>query len=190
MQTIARLCAVACAMWLSTAGAAETAMSGTYAGTVTDQFYLDSSGNAGAIILAEAMMKGTFGASRLSVMSKFAPDFSLTTCTQGEIPLSLVFGRSITTFENDGQLFATYDSGWICVTPGPAGAATYRGRVEGHIIGGTGRFVAASGDMDGNVGGRDLSGPFVVNCSGCAPDVPFPGYGSFVGSIKGTLVQP
>ena len=190
MRAFLRLCAISCVAWFSAAGAAETSMWGKYAGTATEQFYLDSSGNSQTVILSEAEMKGTFGAARLSVLSQFVPDFGLTVCAQGEIPLNMAFARSVATFEDYSQLFVSYDSGWICATPGPAGAASYRGKVNGHVVGGTGHFAGASGDIESDFGGSDLSGLFVVNCPVCAPEVPFPAYGSFAGSLKGTLLLP
>lgn len=99
----------------------------------------------------------------------------------------MTFARSITTFVDYSQLFVSYDSGWICATPGSAGTASYRGKVIGHIVGGTGRFVGASGTLESDFGGNDLSGPFVVGTD-TEPAIQFPGYGSFVGSSTGTLI--
>ena len=126
----------------------------------------------------------------MSVLSQYAPDFGLTVCNVGEIPLDMIYARSVTTFKDLSQFFVVFDSGWICATPGPAGAASYYGRVTGHVVGGSGRFQGASGDVESDFGGNDLAGPFVMDCHGCDPEVPFPAFGSFSGSMKGRLTLP
>jgi hypothetical protein len=45
---------------------------------VIDGFQLDSSGNPATFIVSEAEFKGSLGATRLSIPSRFVPDFSLT----------------------------------------------------------------------------------------------------------------
>jgi len=165
-------------------------MSGRFAGTVISQFQLDESGNPSEFLVSEAEMKGALGATRLSVLSQFVPDFSLTVCEPGEIPTSLVYARSVMTFQDMSVLYASFDSGWICITPGPAGVASYYGKVSAQVVGGTGRFAGATGHMESDFSGHDLAGPFVVDCPTCAPKVPFPAYGSFVGTTSGKLVLP
>lgn len=189
MRTFFRFLAVLCVVWFSAAGAGEFNMSNRYAGTVLDHFQLDGSGNFTPVILSEAEMKSTFGTAKLSVLSQFAPDHGVAACHDGEIPLNMIFARSITTFADYSQLFISYDEGWICGTPGPAGVASYRGKVIGHIVGGTGRFVGATGTLESNFGGNDLSGPFVIGTD-TELAIPFPGYGSFVGSSTGTVILP
>jgi hypothetical protein len=180
---------VSCVAGFSAAGAAEIALSNRYAGTVIDHFQLDGSGNFSPVILSEAELRGTFGTGRVIVLSQFLPDRSVTACKIGEIALNMVFARSVTTFADYSQLFVSYDTGWICVAPAPAGGAVYRGKVVGHFVGGTGRFVGATGPFESNFGGNDLSGPFVVPTEK-EPAVPFPGFGSFVGSSVGTVILP
>jgi hypothetical protein len=189
MRVFLHLCVISCVAWFSAAGAVELAMSNRYSGTVIDHFQLDGSGNFSPVILSEAEMKSTFGTARLSVLSQFVPDYGVTACKASEIPLNMTFARSITTFADYSQLFVSYDSGWICATPGPAGTASYRGKVMGHFVGGTGRFVGASGSFESDFGGNDLSGLFVVGTD-TEPAVQFPGFGSFVGSSTGTVILP
>lgn len=54
----------------------------------------------------------------------------------------------------------------------------------------TGRFTGATGYIEGEFHGNDLAGPFVVECPTCAPQIPFPGYGSYLGTVKGEMHLP
>jgi hypothetical protein len=184
------LCAVCCAVWLPMADAGEVRLSGRFAGTAVSHFQFDDSGNPASFIISEAAFKGALGARYLSVLSQFVPDFTLTTCQQGEVPLSMVYARSVTTFEDLNVFYIDYDSGWMCGRPVPVGMASYYGRVTGQIVGGTERFVGATGRIESDFHGNDLAGPFVVDCGTCAPEVSFPGYGSFLGTMNGELILP
>lgn len=190
MKSLIAFCAASCAMWLPMADAGDIPFTGRFAGTVVNHFQLDESGNPASFIISEAEMKGSQGASRISGLSQFVPDFSLTVCQPDEIPLSLVYVRSVTTFQDLSVQYATYDSGWMCGKAGPLGVASYYGKITGQIVGGTGRFVGATGSIEGEFYGHDLTGPFVVECPTCAPEVPFPGYGSFLGTVKGEIHLP
>lgn len=190
MRRLIALCAIALAAWFPVAHAEGIPLSARFAGTVINGFQLDSSGNPAAFIVSEAEMKGALGATRLSVLSQFVPDFSLAVCQPGEVPTSMVYARSVTTLQDLSTYYVKYDSGWICLKPGPAGVASYYGRVEGTIVGGTGRMTGASGHLESDFYGNDLAGQFVVDCPTCAPEVPFPAYGSFVGTMTGKLVLP
>ena len=190
MRALIAFFATSCAMWLPTAGAGDIPFTGRFAGTVVNHFQLDESGNPASFIISEAEMKGSQGASRVSVLSQFVPDFSLTVCQPGEIPLSLVYARSVTTFQDLSVQYATSDSGWMCGKAGPLGMAGFYGEVSAQIIGGTGRFAGATGYYEGEFHGNDLAGSFVVECPTCAPEIPFPGYGSFLGTIRGELHLP
>jgi hypothetical protein len=190
MRRLIALCAVALAAWAPMADAGDTPMSGRFAGTVINGFQLDSSGNPSEFIVSEAEMKGSLGATRLSVLSQFVPDFSLTVCQPDEIATSMVYARSVMTFQDMSVLYASFDKGWLCIKPGPAGVASYYGKVSAQVVGGTGRMEGASGHLESDFYGHDLAGPFVVNCPTCAPEVPFPAYGSFVGTMTGKLVLP
>jgi hypothetical protein len=190
MRRLIALCAIACAAWVPMAGAGDIPISARFAGTIITGFQLDSSGNPSNFIVSEAEMKGPLGVTRLSVLSQFVPDFSLTVCQPGEIPTSMVYARSVTTFQDLSVYYAVYDSGWICIKPGPAGVASYYGHVSATIVGGTGRMTGASGHLESDFYGNDLAGPLVLNCPTCAPEVPFPTYGSFLGTMTGELVLP
>ena len=154
---------------------------------MVSHFQLDESGNPASFLISEAEMKGSLGATRLSIVSNFVPDFSLTVCQPGEIPLSLDYARSVQTLKDLSVYYADYDTGWICVSPGPAGIASYYGKVTANVIGGTGRFEGATGYLESDFGGVDLTGQFVVDCPTCAPEIPFPGYSSFVGTFTGKI---
>ena len=190
MRRLIAGCVACCAMWIPMADAGDASMSGRFAGTVITHLQFDESGNPSQFLLCEAEMKGALGATRLSVLSQFVPDFSLTECQPDEIPTVMTYARSVTTFQDMSVLYGSFDRGWICIKPGPAGVASYYGKVSAAIIGGTGRFVGATGHMDWDFGGNDLAGPFVVNCPTCPPEVPFPTYGSFVGTITGKVALP
>jgi len=190
MRRLITLCAIALAAWVPMASADDIPMSAKFAGTVINGLQFDSSGNPSAFIVSEAEMKGSLGATRLSVLSEFVPDFSLTVCQPGEIPTRMVYARSVMTFQDMSLLYASFDSGWICIKPGPAGVASYYGKVSAQVVGGTGRMTGASGRLESDFYGHDLAGPFVVNCPTCPPEVPFPAYGSFVGTMIGELVLP
>ena len=148
-----------------------------FAGTVYDvPDFVDT------MIITEANASGSFGADHILVISKFTPFVPVPACTTDEIPMEMTFARSVTTYKNHDQMFVYWDSGWICATPGPAGYASYRGEVTGHIVSGTGRFEGATGTVTSEFGGFDLSGPFVIE--GPA----FPIMGSFTGTVYGTVV--
>jgi len=190
MRKLITLCALCCAMLLPVAHADGIHLSGRFAGTVVDGFQLDASGNPASFIVSDAEFKGSLAAKRLSILSQFVPDFSLTVCQPGEIPLAMVYARSVTTLQDLSVYYVDYDSGWICGRPGPAGVASYYGHVTGQIIGGTGRFNGASGHIDSDFYGNDLAGLFVIGCPTCAPEIPFPGYGSFLGTMTGEMILP
>lgn len=190
MRRLIALCAIACAAWVPMAGAGDIPISGKFAGTVINGFQLDSSGNPAEFIVSEAEFSGAVGTKRISVLSQFVPDFSLTMCQPGEIPLAMVYARSVTTLRDMSVYYVNYDSGWICLKPGPVGVASYYGHVAGPIVGGTGRMTGASGHLESDFYGNDLAGLFVVDCPTCAPEVPFPTYGSFLGTMTGELVLP
>lgn len=190
MRALIAGCVACGAMWLPIANAADVPLSGRFAGTVISHLQFDESGNPSEFLVSEAEMKGARGATRLSVLSQFVPDFSLTVCQAGEIPTSMVYARSVMTFQDLSVLYVSFDSGWICIKPGPVGVASYYGKVSAQIVGGTGRYVGATGHMESDFGGNDLAGPFVVDCPTCVPHVPFPAYGSFVGTISGKMNLP
>jgi len=190
MRRLIALCAISCVAWFPMADAGDIPMSGRFAGTVINHFQLDESGNPAEFIVSEAEFKGSLGASRLSVLSQFVPDFSLTVCHPDEIPLVMVYARSVGTFQDLSVYYASYDNGWICARPGPAGVSSYYGKVTGQIVGGSGRFAGASGQVESNFHGNDLAGLFVVDCPTCAPEIPFPAYGSFLGTMTGRMILP
>jgi hypothetical protein len=175
------LLAILISVWLPVAGAADRPISGAYAGTVIDQLAPD-----GPFLLSEAEMKGAFGAARLSVLSQFVPaePGSVEACGIQEVPLVMIYARSVTTFKDFSQLFVKYTDGWICASPGEP-VASYHGWVRGTVVGGSGHFAGAGGQIESRFGGTDLAGPFVG-----PGEILFPGYGSFVGSMEGMLTLP
>jgi len=181
MQT---LLLVLCAFVVTPTQAGEARLKIEYAGVTYDS--VDLTTLSDSVLVSDASATGTFGPMDVKVLSKFIPfvpipDPDVSCALPDKIPLGLNYARSVTTFKDHSQLFVYYDSGWICVTPGAPGEASYRGWVEGHIIGGTGRFEGATGYVETEFGGFDVSGQFV------AGGPAFPAFGSWSGVLTGTV---
>jgi hypothetical protein len=182
MKAYARILLLAfCAVLMAPAQVGEQPIMISYSGTVYDALDLTDT-----IVISEADAKGSFGATQVRVISKFTPFVPIPapdpSCEPTETPLVMNYARSVTTFKDHSHMFVFWDRGWICVTPGPSGQASYRGWVIGHIVGGTGRFAGATGNVETGFGGIDISGPFV------AEGPLFPALGSWAGTVHGTVV--
>ena len=184
MKAYFRVALVAlCAFFVAPVQAGDARLMVEYSGTVTNM--LDAV-PGDTVIISEAHAKGSFGATRVTVISKFLPPvpaYEGSPCVVGtELYMPMDYAHSTTLFKDFSQLFVNWDFGWICATPGPSGMASYRGFVSGHIAGGEGRFAGATGEnIETNFGGHDLMGPFV-------PGSPmFPTLGTFNGSLDGTV---
>lgn len=184
MKAYLRVVLVAlCAFFAVPVQAGEVPLMIEYSGTVTNM--LDAV-PGDTVIISEAHAKGSFGATRVTVLSKFLPPvpaYEGSPCVVGiEWYMPMEYAYSTTLFKDFSQLFVNWDSGWICATPGPSGMASYRGFVSGHIAGGEGRFAGATGvDVESDFGGHDLMGPFV-------PGTPmFPTLGTFNGTLDGRV---
>jgi hypothetical protein len=64
----------------------------------------------------------------------------------------LVYSASVSTFQDQSQLFGIAESGWICATE----EGQYYGEVSGVYVGGTGRFSEASGNYVSKFNGQFL----------------------------------
>lgn len=184
MKTCVRMLLLAlCAFLVTPAQAEEATLKIEYSGVVYDA--VDLTTLSDFIIISDAAAKGSFGPSDVKVLSKFTrfdpvPD-NTPACEPPKVLLGMAYARSVTTYKDYSQVFIYYDNGWICVTPGLPGEASYRGWVDGNIIGGTGRFEGASGHVETEFGGFDLSGMFV------AGGPAFPALGSWSGVMTGTI---
>ena len=186
MKSCARLLLLAiCALFLAPAQAGEARLKFHYAGTVVNM--VDPLNFGDSIIISDADANGSFGAMQIRVVSKFIPmmpipDPEVSCDMPANVPFVMDYARSVTTFKDHSEMFVVWDSGWLCGTPGEPGAAAYEGFVEGRIVGGTGRFEGATGEITSTFGGFDLTGPFVIG----GPE--FPSFGSWKGITTGTVV--
>ena len=183
MKTYLRILLLAfCAFILAPAQAGDVKLKIEYAGVVYDN--VDLINFPDTIVISDAAAKGSFGAMDVKVVSKFSPFANIPdyapSCSTGVL-VGMEFARSVTTFKDYSQLFTLFDDGYLCIYPGSPGDTYYEGRVTGHIIGGTGRFKDASGDVESVFDGYDVIGPFVS-------DGPiFPAFGSWSGVLTGTI---
>jgi hypothetical protein len=186
MKTCARLLLLAfCALFLAPAQAGEANLKIYYAGTVFNM--VDPLNFGDTIIISDADARGSFGAMQTRVVSKFIPmmpipDPEVSCNMPDKVPFVMDYARSVTTFKDHSEMFIVWDSGWLCGTPGYPGAAPYEGFVKGNIVGGTGRFEGATGEVESEFGGFDLTGPFVIG----GPE--FPSFGSWKGTVTGAVV--
>ena len=184
MKTYMRVLLLAiCAFLLAPAQAGEAKLKIEYAGTIFNMVDVTDT-----VIISDADAKGSFGAMQIRVVSKFLaplpipdPDVSCAWPPE-QLPFVMQFARSVTTFKDFSEMFVVWNSGWICGTPGAPGEFSYEGFVEGEIVGGTGRFEGATGEVTSKFSGFDLAGPFVTG----GPE--FPSFGSWKGTVVGTVV--
>lgn len=184
MNTRVRMLLLAlCAFLVAPVQAEEASLKIEYSGVVYDA--VDLTTLTDFIIISDATARGSFGPLDVKVLSKFTPfdpvPEDAPACASPKVLLGMAYARSVTTYKDYSQMFIYYDHGWICVTPGLPGEASYQGWVDGHIIGGTGRFEGASGYIETDFSGFDLSGVFV------AGGPPFPALGSWSGVLTGTV---
>ena len=183
MKTYLRVLLLAfCAFILAPAQAGDPKLKIEYAGVVYDN--VDLINFPDTVVISDAAAKGSFGAMDVKVISKFSqgafiPDYA-PACEAGVL-VGMEFARSIATFKDYSQLFVLFDDGYLCIYPGSPGDTYYEGYVKGHIIGGTGRFENAEGDVESDFDGFDLLGPFVSD------GPPFPAFGSWSGVLTGTI---
>ena len=183
MKTYLRILLLAfCAFILAPAQAGDPKLKIEYAGVVYDN--VDLINFPDTVVISDAAAKGSFGAMDVKVISKFSqgafiPDYA-PACEAGVL-VGMEFARSIATFKDYSQLFVLFDDGYLCIYPGSPGDTYYEGYVKGHIIGGTGRFENAEGNVESDFDGFDLLGPFVSD------GPPFPAFGSWSGVLTGTI---
>jgi hypothetical protein len=187
MKTYLRILLLAfCAFLLASAQAGEESLKMEYAGTVHSM--VDMLNPADVVIISEADAKGSFGAMQLKVVSKFTPFVPIpdpdVSCDSPRVPFVMDFARSVTTYKDYSQMLVFWDTGWLCGMPGPAGQVYYEGRVEGRIVGGTGRFEGATGEVVSDFDGYDLSGPLVFE------GPMFPTLGTWNGTVTGRVELP
>ena len=182
MKTYLRLLLLAfSAFLLAPAQAGEAKLKIEYAGTIFNMIDI-----ADTVIISDADAKGSFGAMRTRVVSKFLapvpiPDPDVSCVWPENVPFVMEYARSVTTFKDFSEMFVVWNSGWICGTPGAPGEFSYVGFVEGDIVGGTGKFEGATGEVTSDFTGFDLSGPFVTG----GPE--FPSFGSWKGTVEGKV---
>ena len=128
------------------------------------------------ISIADA--KGSFGASKLEITGEWMPgNFVGIECEADYFELVLLFSASVPTFENQSQLFAFSNHGWMCVNQT---TGHYYGQAFGAYIGGTGQFVGATGEWT-----TDFSGFFLE-----PPALKTIGFRSMEGVVKGKVDLP
>lgn len=182
MKTYLRVLLLAfCAMLIAPAQAGEAKLKIEYAGTIFSMVDV-----ADSVIISDADAKGSFGAMQVRVVSKFLapmpiPDPDVSCAWPDKVPFVMQYARSVTTFKDFSEMFIVWNVGWICGTPGEPGEASYEGFVAGDIVGGTGRFEGASGEVTSYFTGFDLAGPIVFG----GPE--FPSFGSWKGTVEGTV---
>ena len=183
METYIRILLLAfCAFVLAPAQAGEAKLKMEYAGTIFNM--MDFSDGT---IISDADAKGSFGPTQVRVVSKFTPFLPIpdpqVSCSMTEkVPFVMEYARSVTTFKDFSEMFIVWTTGWLCGTPGDPGQASYDGFAEGEIVGGTGRFEGASGEVTTSFSGFDMAGPIVIG----GPE--FPSFGSWKGTIEGKVV--
>lgn len=149
-----------------------------YVGTGWDTT-VDNFADGYPITISTVDAKGSLGASRLEIRAEWAPfDIAEIDCETGELEFGLVFSASVATFENQSQLFAYSNVGWMCVEES---TGHYYGQVFGIYSGGAGKFVGATGDWQSDFDGFFLEppGPLAII-----------GFRSITGTVKGNVVLP
>lgn len=151
--------------------AGDSSISLRYAGTLSDKF-ADTDQDGFKVTLTQAVAKGTFGASTLSITAEFALTDPVELCVDDTLKFDLVFSAAVLTFSDLSQLygFAAGSASYLCLNQG---TGFYTGQVNGIYDGGVGRFETAGGTFTSDFGGRfiDLS----------------IGYGSINGTVLGTV---
>jgi len=185
MNVRAKIMLLVCGLLMSLAAMAkEITINSSFAGTIATPVTAGPTGVLEPMILSEADMKGSLGPATLSVISRFDASDWVEDCHgtgAPGVPFDMAYAFSVSTYKEHSQLYVRFDTGWICGMPGTSGAAFYRGHVEGTIVGGTGRFEGASGTVQSDFFGNDLSGPLVIG------EELRPSYGSFYGTMTGDL---
>lgn len=150
----------------------------TYAGTGWDTT-VDSNDDGFPVNISSANAKGSLGASRVEIRGEWMLwDVAYVACEVGELEFKLIFSTSVATFQNQSQLFAYSNMGWMCVD---TTTGHYYGKVFGIYGGGAGKFVGASGEWQ-----TDFDGFFLE-----PPDLPAAiGFRSITGIVKGNFELP
>ena len=132
------------------------------------------------VTISTADAKGSFGASRVEITGEWMQgDFEGVECDEDYTELILAFSASVATFENQSQLFAFSNTGWMCVNVSPD-SGHYHGQVFGIYNGGSGRFEGATGQWMTDYSGFFLEPPVFKTI----------GFRSITGTVKGNVELP
>ena len=157
-KTVLKSALVAFALSLAMTGAASAKdVKFSWAGTGWDTT-IDNLGDELYLNLSIAEVSGPFGAKRIAVSCEFSPPGSPDTddvvCDDGyDMLLGVLYSAHTMTFERLDQLYATSDEGWMCLN---MDTGHYYGEVNGDYIGGTGRFLGATGEWTTTFAGQRL----------------------------------
>lgn len=163
------LCAAVFIVPVSWAGS--SVLSFGYAGSLSDKF-ADTDQDGHRVTLTQAIAKGSFGVSAISITAEFTPADPMAYCADGTVKFDLVYSAAVLTMADLNQIyaFAAGPASYLCLDPF---TGNYTGQVNGIYDGGSGRFENATGTYSTDFGGRFL-------------DLSI-GYGSITGTVDGTL---
>ena len=125
--------------------------------------------------LTHARGKGTFGNSTVAITVEFYFDESqAVNCPEGyDLPFGVVpnnmWAFTITAANHD-QVYGLFNTGYLCMT---ADHLHWVGETQGFYVGGTGKYVDASGEWTSSFQGMNLE--------------PVTGFRSITGEVRGTL---
>jgi len=132
--------------------AGETPISSRYAGTGWDTHVDGFAPDGNNVSLTTGTGKGTLGNFSIAITTEFRVEDTVA-CPDGfPLKYALVYSASVSTFQDQSQLFGIAESGWICATE----EGQYYGEVSGVYVGGTGRFSEASGNYVSKFNGQFL----------------------------------
>lgn len=162
-KTVLQGATVALGLFLASSGVAwDKDVKFSWAGTGWDT-HVDNAPAGLGINLSIADVQGPFGAKRLVVSCEFSPpggdDTEGVVCDDGyDMLLGVLYSAHTMTFENLDLLYANADTGWMCLS---TTTGHYYGEIHGDYIGGTGRFLGATGEWMTSFEGQRLEPPFL-----------------------------
>ena len=145
----------------------------SYAGSGIDTHF-DSNGDGLYVSLSQATGKGTFGKFAIAITAEFGPPGDYGNCAEplpGVLDFPLVSSEAVYTFADQSQLIAIQSGGYLCLAES---TGNYYGQVEGDYVGGTGRFISATGTVTSKFQGQILGNPAV-------------GFRTIKGTVEGTV---